>query len=863
MGVTFTQSTNSPTENMVNVVMDANGVNMFALSETYLYRSSDRGASWTTSTALPSADYPYYSALGASSDLQYIFAARSYDDQIYVSTDGGVSFNQVLATASSMTWKGFGVSASGQYVAAIVSYGYIFYSNDYGATWTQSDSEYANFLSIAASSSGQYMVAVTANTNPRGIWTSSDYGANWVLTTASTDIDYFSVASDSTGQYLAVVQASSSPVLMSDDYGATWYNGDAPPNNAFNWRAIASDSTGGYLVAAVYNVGLYTEDVPGITPVPTVFSSPTPSPTKPTIAPSFAPSGPPDYYHIASSPTSSMDFRAIVTSQSGQYVTALTGFYGMYYSTDYGRSYAPSDGTSGYSWVSLVMDSTAQTQIALCDNKGIFKSTNFGASFTSDSDFNYYSGQSNGLPTTQYAGMAADSNLVNIYIVTNGNAFYKSTDGGDTFSQVSIASTSPQLGSVATSSSGQYVTVGTWNSYLYVSNDYGATFTPVTSTGMATWVSIATSSTGQYWVATYLEYLTGVYVSHDYGVTWFGYNSTEFAFYQFRSVDVDSTGQYMFAIAQGVPMFQSNDYGTTWTLSPTGTENAASWVSVSCDSTAENINVAVYYEGMYFYDPNYTSPSPTIYSTPTVSPTVESFWKPATTDTTESIYLDGTVVSESGQYSAAYGPNYGIYISSNYGYSFVKSSAMTSNSWKGLVIGGSNPAMMIALDQNQGLYFSMNYGANWMQSYNLPVIYGSYYTAIAADSSLTYVFVTQSYDGNLLLSTDGAQSFTAANIQSNGQPVYGFAAVVCSQNGQYVVVTTQQTYQMFVSSDYGVTWSEVTYPGEMIGFGVSAMAISENGQYVIGISANNYDNIFLSSDYGLSWTVRVLTVLWY
>src|SRR5690606_27064726 len=79
-------------------------------------------------------------------------------------------------------------------------------------------------------------------------------------------------------------------------------------------------------------------------------------------------------------------------------------------------------------------------------------------------------------------------------------------------------------------------------------------------------------------------------------------------------------------------------------------------------------------------------------------------------------------------------------------------------------------------------------------------------------------------------------------------------------NGQYVIVSTSDTFQMFVSGDYGVTWAEVTYPGERTGLGVNSMAISANGQYVVGVAANDYDNIFLSSDYGMTWTVSSIAI---
>jgi hypothetical protein len=108
--------------------------------------------------------------------------------------------------------------------------------------------------SVASSSTGQYIVAVIYNTTSgetAGIWTSSNYGQDWVQR-SSVGRNYYSVASDSTGQYLAAA-VENGYIYISDNWGATWAQRGANTT----WRGIASNSTGQRLVAVVWTGGLY------------------------------------------------------------------------------------------------------------------------------------------------------------------------------------------------------------------------------------------------------------------------------------------------------------------------------------------------------------------------------------------------------------------------------------------------------------------------------------------------------------------------------------------------------------------------------------------------------------------------------
>lgn len=186
-----------------------------------IYISNDSGATFTAKS-LNSADfYPF--GVSMSTNGQYI-AVSGFTiipdgnivgyNKIAISSNYGASFTTVYTGPSSLRWwyvggvEGSGkisVSGNGQYITAIFCY-YIysgdFYhyqrpysftviSNNYGVSWTQSgDTEYAVFLGIALSGTGQYQVLTSDwldrdnilpyyhNEGFKG-YKSNDYGANF------------------------------------------------------------------------------------------------------------------------------------------------------------------------------------------------------------------------------------------------------------------------------------------------------------------------------------------------------------------------------------------------------------------------------------------------------------------------------------------------------------------------------------------------------------------------------------------------------------------------------------------------------------------------------------------------------------
>lgn len=150
---------------------------------------------------------------------------------------------------------------SGQYMAAgntnIFSssgftQGYLYYSLDYGSTWTQS-SLYGYWIKIAYSDNGQYVIAVESYGKA---YLSSNYGVSFTEITglAYSSDSYNSAALSSNGQYQMIVSgnsfsANSSVVQVSTNYGSTWTN--VLSSGYFTYYSCAMDASGSnFLVGA-------------------------------------------------------------------------------------------------------------------------------------------------------------------------------------------------------------------------------------------------------------------------------------------------------------------------------------------------------------------------------------------------------------------------------------------------------------------------------------------------------------------------------------------------------------------------------------------------------------------------------------
>jgi photosystem II stability/assembly factor-like uncharacterized protein len=177
----------------------------------------------------------------------------------------------------------------------------------------------------------------------------------------NTNLNWKKVASDSTGTYLIAVSYLSNSlagsVYTSRNGGSTWTSVTPDSPTTQSWHSCAIDSTGQYFVAGNSDKGIYVSSDYGVTW---------------TIRQAFTVASGNFLYHIA-------------TSSNGQYMFAATSIVKqdldgtIYYSTNYGVKWTAIVITDSGIVYGIDCDNTGKLVVASAEN-GIYRSTNYGIS---------------------------------------------------------------------------------------------------------------------------------------------------------------------------------------------------------------------------------------------------------------------------------------------------------------------------------------------------------------------------------------------------------------------------------------------------------------------------------------------------
>jgi photosystem II stability/assembly factor-like uncharacterized protein len=141
-----------------------------------------------------------------------------YDGSIHTSADGGVTWTMRYPSGSWYArWMSIASSADGARLATLHHSGYVWTSSNYGADWVRRDAAgFRLWYGIASSDDGAKLTAVVDGGN---IWTSEDHGESW--TERANSKNWRGVASSGDGSRLAAY-AEDGTVSVSDDSGASW-----------------------------------------------------------------------------------------------------------------------------------------------------------------------------------------------------------------------------------------------------------------------------------------------------------------------------------------------------------------------------------------------------------------------------------------------------------------------------------------------------------------------------------------------------------------------------------------------------------------------------------------------------------------
>ena len=82
-----------------------------------------------------------------------------------------------------------------------------------------------------------------------------------------------------------------------------------------------------------------------------------------------------------------------------------------------------------------------------------------------------------------------------------------------------------------------------------------------------------------------------------------------------------------------------------------------------------------------------------------------------------------------------------------------------------------------------------------------------------------------------------------------------FKSIAVSGTGKYQVAASQMTAGVYVSSDYGSTWSDTTCPN---GDNYQSASISQSGQYQLVGTPSVLNTVMMSTDYGATWVAKTI-----
>ena len=234
---------------------------MYGVAANYAYKSIDGGATWSVLSGSFGYDLDWTGIAGDSTGNYIALICLTQNNQVYISNNGGTSFNAVTLSYILIGFypTGVSMSANGQYVCVAGCStnitqssnrnARIATSNNYGASFgagSYTDGTGVNLYNasgkISVSGNGQYMTAVFAyNVDPNPQvniarpWSfrvySNNYGASWTKSGGSEFFGFLDIALDYFGQnqfltsdYLkpGVFGSRGIKALVSNDFGSTW-----------------------------------------------------------------------------------------------------------------------------------------------------------------------------------------------------------------------------------------------------------------------------------------------------------------------------------------------------------------------------------------------------------------------------------------------------------------------------------------------------------------------------------------------------------------------------------------------------------------------------------------------------------------
>jgi hypothetical protein len=192
------------------------------------------------------------------------------------------------------------------------------------------------------------------------------------------------------------------------------------------------------------------------------------------------------------------------------------------------------------------------------------------------------------------------------------------------------------------------------------------------------------------------------------------------------------------------------------------------------------------------------------------------------------------------------GATSGIWVSSDSGASWTQRNSTSNINSVKLSSDGTKIYATYRGRASSQVLISNDFGLSWSTS--RPTGYECWDACaldISSDGTKIYLI---NYGAGVYVSSNSGTSWTQTNSNR-----YNFTSVASSSSGQYVLVSEELNNKLYLSSDYGQTWINLSAANSFNTNWVS-VDISDDGQKLVATGYGNY--VYTSSNGGTTWTTR-------
>ena len=563
------------------------------------------------------------------------------------------------------------------------------------------------------------------------------------------------------------------------------------------------------------------------------------------------------YYKNTTVSGNAYNFTSIACDMSGVNLVAVDALDnsgnvgGVWTSTDSGVTWTKNADvtTQNRNWTSVASNYTGQILAAVSSSNGdIFGSMDYGASWLRYTTYN-----------ANFNCVAMDTSGSQVVATVYGGAIYISRAGnlsGSNRTFVISKSGNYNWTGVASSASGSSLVAVVYGGSIWRSSDYGNTWTQVSNVTLQTqnWVSVTMTGDGSTIYAATDN--NGLWTSTDSGVTWNRVNAIQSCKYVrcnlldgTRLVLITASGIYT-SINGGAQFYQkdmaSYFQNQPWSSAALTWNGTGGYACVNGGGIWQMSSKLKYGWNTTFNGgvvvPNYPLSIASDFSGNTVAVLDASggIWISVNAgntfvkSTTVTQNWNAISISSYGGNLIAAGYNGGIYQGNVAGGSFsgwtLKNGAPTSVRWTA-VTSDSTGTNLAAVMYGGNVWTSNNYGTTWTEN-TFPT--NSNWSSIAINSNGTKLVATV-MGGNIWVGTNTG-TWSLSSVSDTNTQKKSWISVDCDMTGTTLVAVVERG-GIWTSYDAGVTWKQ--HPD-----------VAVKNKYWRSVACNNYGNVMFASEYG-------------